>query len=80
MSIDSIPISNFMSNRGVITEREHQNICSVCRIMHKNDVGCVVIVGKSGANYTKPVDIITERDVIHILGSLDQTLDHYINK
>jgi hypothetical protein len=48
--------------------------------MHKNDVGCVVIIGKSGANYTKPVDIITERDVIHILGSLDQTLDHYINK
>jgi CBS domain-containing protein len=71
MSIDSIPISNFMSSRGVITEREHQNIYSVCRIMHENNVVCVVIVGKSGANYTKPVGIITERDVIHISGSLD---------
>jgi len=74
MSIGSIPISNFMSSRDVMTEREHQNICSFCRIMHENNVGCVVIVGKSGVNYTKPVAIITERDVIHILGSLDQAL------
>jgi CBS domain-containing protein len=74
MNIDSVPISNFMSSRGVITEREHQNIYSVCRIMHENNIGCVVIVGKNGANYKKPVGIITESDVIYILGSLSQDL------
>ena len=72
MSIESVPISNFMSSRGVITEREHQNIYSACRIMHEYNIGCVV--GKNGANYEKPVGIITERDVIQILGSLDQAL------
>ncbi len=46
MSIESVPISNFMSSRGIMTEREHQNINSACKIMHENHIGCVVIVGK----------------------------------
>ncbi len=44
MSIDSVPISNFISSRGVITESEYQNIYSACRIMHENSIGCVVIL------------------------------------
>jgi CBS domain-containing protein len=71
MSIESIPISTYMSNKGVITETADQNIYSVCRTMHKKNIGCVIILGKNGASHEKPVGIITERDVVRLLGRLD---------
>lgn len=70
MSLESIPISRIM-NPDVKTDTEDQNVMSACKIMHDNKIGCVIIKGvKSG----KPVGIITERDVVRILGKLDPSL------
>ncbi|MGB6671228.1 MAG: CBS domain-containing protein [Candidatus Nitrosopolaris sp.] len=61
-SIESIPVSTCMSSKGVITETADQNIYAACRIMHKNNIGSVIILGKNGCSYEKPLGIITERD------------------
>jgi CBS domain-containing protein len=76
MSIESIPVSTYMSNKGVITETADQNIHSACRTMHKNNIGCVIIVDKNSGTWEKPVGIITERDVVRLLGRLDASLLH----
>src|ERR687886_111344 len=74
MSIESTSVSTFMT-KNVKTETEDQNIQSACRSMHQNDIGSIVIVERdtSNDNY-KPTGIITERDVVRMVGSLDQTL------
>ena len=74
MSIESTSVSSFMT-KNVKTETEDQNIQSACRSMHQNDIGSIVIVKRdtSNDNY-KPTGIITERDVVRIVGSLDQSL------
>lgn len=71
MSIDTIPVSTYMSAKEVLTETVDQNIYAACRIMNKNNIGCVVIIDKNGGNHKNPVGIITERDVVRILGKLD---------
>ena len=76
MSIDSIPVSTYMSSKGVITETADQNIYAACRMMHKNNIGCVIILGKNGGSHEKPVGIITERDVVRLLGRLDTASIH----
>jgi CBS domain-containing protein len=67
MSIDTIPISTYMSSKEIITETVDQNIYVACRIMNKNNIGCVVVVDKS----ERAVGILTERDVVRIFGTLD---------
>jgi CBS domain-containing protein len=56
-------------NPKVQTDFEDQNIMSACNIMYANNIGSVIIVthDKSGG----PLGIITERDVVRILGKLD---------
>jgi CBS domain-containing protein len=76
MSIDTIPVSTYMSTKGLVTETTDQTIYAACRIMTKNDIGCVIIVDKSGGKSDKPVGIITERDVVRILGKLDSASLH----
>ncbi len=76
MSVDNIPASTYMSSKGVITEEADQNIYAACRIMHEHNIGCVVIVGKNAANDKDPVGIVTERDVVRLLGNLDPTSPH----
>jgi len=44
--------------------------------MNKNDIGCVIIVAKSSGKADKPVGIITERDIVRILGKLDAASLH----
>ena len=56
-----------MSSKEIITETVDQNIYVACRIMNKNNIGCVVVVDKS----ERPVGILTERDVVRIFGTLD---------
>jgi CBS domain-containing protein len=74
MSIESISVSTFMT-KNVKTETEDQNIQSACRNMHQNNIGCIVIVRKDNHNDNyKPTGIITERDIVRIIGSLDQSL------
>jgi CBS domain-containing protein len=74
MSIESVSVSAFMT-KNVKTETEDQNIQSACRNMHQNNIGGIVIVKKDSLDgHYKPTGIITERDVVRIIGSLDQSL------
>ena len=72
-SIETISVSSFMT-RDVRTEKEDQNVITACRIMYENNIGCVVIVSKNSANSEKPIGIITETDVVRLLGSLKPSL------
>ncbi len=71
MHLEKILVSNLM-NPKVQTDFEDQNIRSACNIMYANDIGCVIIV--THARNRAPVGIITERDVVRILGKLDPDL------
>lgn len=59
-------------NQKVQTDFEDQNIMSACNIMYANNIGSVIIVTRDGTH--DPVGIITERDVVRILGKLDPDL------
>ena len=59
-------------NRKVQTHFEDQNIMSACNIMSANDIGCVIIVTRDRDRM--PVGIITERDIVRILGKLNPDL------
>ena len=72
MSLDSLLVSSVMSS-DVKTENENENIMAVCKVMHDNSIGCVVVV-KIQNKEKIPVGIITERDIISILGK--QTIDY----
>jgi predicted transcriptional regulator len=71
MHSEKFLVSNLM-NPKVQTDFEDQNIMSACNIMYANNIGCVIIVthGRDQA----PLGIITERDVVRILGKLDPVL------
>ena len=71
MHSQKILVSNLM-NPKVQTDFEDQNIMSACNIMYANNIGCVIIV-THGRNQA-PLGIITERDVVRILGKLDPDL------
>jgi CBS domain-containing protein len=61
------PISNFMT-RKVFTATVDQTIQSVCKNMYENNVGCLIVV-KRELRGLVPVGIITERDIVKIIGS-----------
>lgn len=71
MHSDKISVSNLMNPR-VQTDFEDQNIMSACKIMYTNNIGSVIIV--SHDRNRGPLGIITERDVVQILGKLDPNL------
>ena len=71
MILDTILVSNVMTQK-VLTDTEEQNIMSACRIMSENKIGSVVIVKLAGKK--NPVGIITERDIVNILGKFDPIL------
>jgi CBS domain-containing protein len=50
-------------------QTDDQNIMGACKIMHDYKIGCVVIVELEDPD-SKPVGIITERDIVRILGEL----------
>lgn len=69
MHSEKISVSDLMNTK-VQTDFEDQNIMSACNIMSANNIGSVIIV-----TYDKnPLGIITERDVVRILGKLDPNL------
>ena len=59
-------------NTKVQTDFEDQNIMSACNIMYANNIGYVIIVTHDRTS--GPLGIITERDVVRILGKLDPNL------
>jgi predicted transcriptional regulator len=71
MQSERISVSNLM-NAKVQTDFEDQNIRSACNIMYANDIGCVIIVTRT--KNRAPVGIITERDVVRVLGKLNPDL------
>jgi predicted transcriptional regulator len=71
MHSEEISVSNLMNPR-VQTDFEDQNIMSACNIMYANNIGSVIIV--SHDRNRGPLGIITERDVVRILGKLDPNL------
>src|ERR671922_1346104 len=72
MSIESIPVSSFMT-KNIKTETEDQNIQAVCKIMNENNIGSVIVIKIIDGN-NKDVGIITERDVVRIIGLLHPSL------
>jgi CBS domain-containing protein len=71
MSSETVSVSKLM-NPKVQTDFEDQNIMSACNIMSANDIGCVIVVSRTRDR--TPVGIITERDIIRILGKLNPDL------
>ena len=69
MDIYSLPIAKFMTKK-VITAKINSTVQSVCKSMYDNNVGCVVIVKRTNGGIV-PVGIITERDVVKIIGSIE---------
>ena len=69
-SIEAISVSSIMT-RDVKTEKEDQNVVTACRIMHENDIGSIIIVKMDDKNNAEPIGIITERDIVRLLGSLN---------
>ena len=68
MSLDSLVVSSIMS-KDVKTENENQNIMAACKVMHDNNIGCVVVV-KYENKEKIPIGVITERDIVNIFGEL----------
>jgi CBS domain-containing protein len=67
--------------RNVITETEDQNVQAVCKIMNENSIGSVIIVkgldsnnANRSNNNKEIVGIITERDIVRIIGLLQPSL------
>ena len=54
-----ILVRDIMS-RPPITAKESETVAGVSKLMGKHDIGCVIIVDKSG----NPAGIITERDIV----------------
>lgn len=80
MVIELIPVSSFMT-RNVITQTEDQNVQAVCKIMNENSIGSIIIVKgldsnnpNRSINNKEIVGIITERDIVRIIGSLQPSL------
>jgi CBS domain-containing protein len=69
MDIYSSPVSKFMTKR-VITAKVNATIKAACKSMYDNNVGFLVIV-KPAMGGIVPVGIITERDVVKIIGSME---------
>ncbi len=79
MSLESIPVSSIMT-KNVIVQTEDQTIQAISRTMYENNIGNVLIirnyVAEDSIKQDKIVGIITERDIVRIVGSFDQTLYH----
>jgi CBS domain-containing protein len=80
MSLESIPVSSIMT-KNVIVQTEDQTIQAISRTMFENNIGNVLIIrnntlGNNIGNQYQVTGIITERDLVRIIGSFDQTLYH----
>lgn len=73
MSIESIPVSSFMTSN-VKTETEDQNIHAICKKMNENNIGGIIIMTDLNSTSQRAVGIVTERDIVRILGQLQPTL------
>jgi CBS domain-containing protein len=61
-----VKVEDVMSSP-VITIKETDSVLAAAKLMKKHEIGCVVVVGKSG----DPKGLITERDVVRRVSALD---------
>jgi len=71
MSSETISVSKLMNHK-VQSDFEDQNIMSACNIMHANNIGSVIIATRNEDRI--PAGIITERDIVRIVGKLNPDL------
>jgi len=69
MDAYATPVSKHMVKK-VITGSVSQTVQSACKTMYENNVGCLVIARRTMSGLV-PVGIITERDIVRIIGSTD---------
>ena len=62
-----VKIEDVMSSP-VVTVKDTDTVLAATKLMKKNEIGCVVVVDKSG----KPLGLMTERDVVRRVAALDQ--------
>jgi CBS domain-containing protein len=65
MSIESVSVGNIMV-KAVKTASENQTVKAIAEIMSESNIGSVVIVSKQDT--ARPLGIITERDIVRIVG------------
>lgn len=61
-----VKVEDVMSSP-VITIKETDSVLAAAKLMKKHEIGCVVVVGKSG----DPKGLITERDVVRRVSAFD---------
>lgn len=61
-----VKVEDVMSSP-VVTIRDTDTALAASKLMKKNEIGCVVVVDKSG----KPLGLMTERDVVRRVAALD---------
>jgi CBS domain-containing protein len=61
-----VKVEDVMSSP-VMTIKDTDTVLAASKLMKKNEIGCVVVVDKSG----KPVGLMTERDVVRRVAALD---------
>lgn len=67
MSNQSEPVSSIMTTN-VKTATEEETIQTVCKYMYENEIGSIVVI-KRTIDGINPIGIVTERDIVHQIGS-----------
>jgi len=65
-SAPEVQVEDVMSSP-VVTIKDSDTVLAAAKLMKKHEIGCVVVVDKSG----KPVGLMTERDVVRRVTALD---------
>jgi len=61
-----VKVEDVMSSP-VVTIKDSDTVLAASKLMKKNEIGCVVVVDKTG----KPLGLMTERDVVRRVAALD---------
>jgi len=80
IGVESTPVSRCMT-ANVKTAMENQPIREVCKMMYQNKNGSMLILKKNAidddkSDDKKPIGIVTERDIVRLMGSSDMSLDN----
>jgi len=65
-STPEVKVEDVMSSP-VVTIHENDTVLAAAKLMKKHEIGCVIVVDKSG----KPLGLITERDVVRRVSAFD---------
>jgi CBS domain-containing protein len=74
MSIESVTVESIMT-KDVKTANEYESVKAVASIMSNNNIGSVVIVTEVK---NTPIGIVTERDIVHVAGTIEALMLHLL--